>query len=397
MNEIKFLTRKILRVISQSPCILGALHGDIKRQPSIRTKYGFLFQALAQRFPLRQVCDISLHGIARYLNALRVWHPRREDWQSRYYKNPSAFIQRSKRFAADLRALRDSVDVVLQVGVMFDAAWENSDVPNVIYTDYTAMLAERKPGLGPAPFGPRQRAEWIRLERQAMERAAHICTRSRYVRDAIIADYGIAPDRVTVVGGGVNLPTLPTLTEGSAEDYPTALFIGADFYRKGGDLVLQAFALVRKKIPNARMLFLTADHIPADLPLEGVQVIAAKWDRQAIDALYRRADVFVLPSRLETWGDVFLEAMAYGLPCIGVRGEAMSEIIVDAATGVVVPPGDVQALANAMTRLLSDSALRKHLGQSARRRVESTFTWSQVVAGMTPVIEGVVERKFRSV
>lgn len=384
-------------MISQSPRILGALHGDIERQPSIRTKYGFLFQALARRFPLRQVRDISLHGIARYLNALRVWHPRREDWQSRYYKNPSAFIQRSKRFVADLRPLRDSVDVVLQVGVMFDAAWENSGVPNVIYTDYTAMLAERKPGLGPAPFGPRQRAEWIRLERQAMERAAHICTRSRYVRDAIIADYGIAPDRVTVVGGGVNLPTLPTLIEGSAEDYPTALFIGADFYRKGGDLVLRAFAQVHKKIPNARMLFLTADHIPADLPLDGVQVIAAKWDRQAIDALYRRADVFVLPSRLETWGDVFLEAMAYGLPCIGVRGEAMSEIIVDAATGVVVPPGDVQALANAMTSLLSDSALRKQLGQSARRRVESTFTWNQVVAGMTPVIERVVERKFRSV
>jgi glycosyltransferase involved in cell wall biosynthesis len=213
------------------------------------------------------------------------------------------------------------------------------------------------------------------------------------VRDAIIADYGIAPERVTVVGGGVNLPTLPALNGCSADDHPTALFIGADFYRKGGDLVLQAFAQVRKKIPNAQLLFLTADPIPLDLPLAGVQVITPQWDRQAIDVLYRRSDVFVLPSRLETWGDVFLEAMAYGLPCIGVSGEAMSEIIVDGATGVVVPPGDAQELANAMMRLLSDPALRRQWGRAARQRVESTFTWNQVVAAMAPVIASVVERK----
>ena len=383
-------------MLTESPRVLCALHGDIEHQSGSQTKYAFFFEALARRFRLEQVYDVSLYGTRRYLNALRVWHPNRRAWQERYYKNPWAFVQRSKQFAAHLQSIRDEVEVVLQVGVVFDASWQNPGIPNVIYTDYTAMLAEKKNDIGRTPLGPRARAEWIRLERQAMERAAHIFTRSSIVRDAICGDYGIAPEKISVVGGGVNLPALPVIKNFSVGDCPTALFIGAELYRKGGDLVLEAFARVHQKMPNTQLLFLTADAIPANLPRDGVQLIPAKWDRQAIDALYRRADVFVLPSRLETWGDVLLEAMAYGVPCIGVRGEAMSEIIVDGETGSVVPAGDIQALAEAMTRIFSSPPLRQTWGHAARERVEINFTWSHVVERMAPLIEQVGKNNTRA-
>ena len=179
---------------------------------------------------------------------------------------------------------------------------------------------------------------------------------------------------------------LPKLTPKTNSKEPTILFIGKDFYRKGGDLVLRAFAQCRLQVPEARLLFLTGDRIPSDLPLEGVEIINPTWERSVIKALYRRADLFVLPSRLETWGDVLLEAMAYGLSCISVSGEAMEEIIDDGVTGKIVPPADIDALTHAMTSLLQDVNLRYQWGQAARRKVETQFTWDHVVDRLAPII-----------
>ena len=151
--------------------------------------------------------------------------------------------------------------------------------------------------------------------------------------------------------------------------------------------MLQAFALVRDQLPQAQLLLLTGDTIPKDLPLEGVELIQPDWDRTVIESLYHRADLLVLPSRLETWGDVLLEAMAYKLPCIGVAGQSMEEIIENGVTGFIVPPEDIEGLAAALSQLLSNTQLRCDLGLVARQRIEQTYTWTHVVERLAPAIE----------
>lgn len=93
-----------------------------------------------------------------------------------------------------------------------------------------------------------------------------------------------------------------------------------------------------------------------------------------------------MPSRLETWGDVLLEAMAYGLPCIGVTGQSMTEIIRDGETGLLVPPEDVAALSESFIKLLKDGELRNRMGQAGRLLVENEFTWDQVVERLSSMI-----------
>ncbi len=383
--------------MNESPRIIGALVGDIAREPGARTKYGLFFEAVGTRFPLVDVYDASLRGVARVVNAMQVVHPDMRRWKERFYQNLPAFRGRSERAAEYIHSMRDRADLVLQVGVLFDASWKGVILPNLIYTDYTMHLSALKPGLGRSPLKSAQCAEWIELERQAFERAIHICTRSQRTRRSIVNDYGIEPGRVTVIGGGVNFRSLPEVAPRVDSAEPTVLFIGKDFYRKGGDVLLRAFVKTRQQLPSARLLLLTGEPIPSNLPLHGVEVIKPTWDREAIATLYRRADVFVLPSRLETWGDVLLEAMTYGLPCIGVRGEAMDEIIEDEATGLTVPPDDVDALAAALTRLLSNKALSMKWGRNARRRVEQEFTWDLVGARLAGVIEGAGEALGRPV
>lgn len=382
--------------------VFGALVGDVAHEAGARTKYGLFFEALAQRFPVAGVYDATLRGLPRVLNAARVFHPNPSRWKERFYQNLPAFEARSQRAVAHWKAHRSEADVIVQVGVLFDARWPGSPWPSVIYTDYTARLAAQNRWQGRSPFTPAQREQWIELERQAFRRATHVCTRGQFVRDSIVNDYGLPPEKVTAIGGGVNFKTLPDLPRNARAEpaAPTVLFIGKELYRKGGDVLLSAFARARERCPSAKLLMVTAGPLPAEAASAGVEVVAPTWDRAVIADLYRRADIFVLPSRLETWGDVLLEAMAYGVPCVGVAGHtlsaassgggaqgAMEEIIEHDQTGLVTPADDVEALAQALSALLTDAPRREQLGRAARQKVERQYTWARIVDRLAPMIE----------
>lgn len=369
------------------PRIIGALVGDINHTLGAQTKYKALFQAIQDRYKLVDVYDATLRGFDRWLNAIRVVHPNRRHWRERFHKNVPAFQLRSKRFETYLQNHHNQADLIFQVGVLFNPARHSTAVPFVTYTDYTAQLSAKRPKAGRSPFTEQQRQQWIALEGQVYDRAEHIFTRSQFVGASLADDYGINADKITVVGGGVNFDKLPKLDAMPNGNQMTILFIGKDFYRKGGDILLRAFAQARLHAENARLILVTDDDIPSDLPLEGVTVMAPTWDRAKIGSLYQQADIFVLPSRLETWGDVLLEAMAYGLPCIGVTGDSMPEIIDNGRTGLIVQRENVAALAQALSSLLCDQATRLRYGAAGRKRVESLYTWKAVVARMAPVIE----------
>lgn len=371
------------------PRVVGVLVGNVERNPAARIKYGVLFAALGRRFPGLAVFDSDLRGASRLLVAMLSFRCCRHRWRERFQKSLNTFRARSRRAAAHLAGLDPDEHVVLQLGVLFDAKWLGATLPSVIYTDYTARLSARHPEAGRSPFGAAERQRWFRLEERAYRRAAHVCTRSEFVRANLIDEYGLAPERVTAVGGGVNFDPLPVVAEGSGGNGngPTALFIGKELHRKGGDLLLRAFAEARGRVPDARLLIVTGEPIPPGLPLEGVTVVPPIWERGRLSALFRRADLFVLPSRLETWGDVLLEAMAHRLPCVGVAGEAMEEIIVGERTGRLVPKDDAAALASALAELLPASERLRAWGRAARERVEAEFTWDNVAARLAPILE----------
>ena len=369
--------------------VAGALIGDIVHEPFARVKYGYLFAALEKLVTLVVVHDATLRGADRLFNAAQTFNLDRRVWRECFYKNMPAFRRRSQKTAVFFHKLDPQPDIVLQLGATFDTTHDDAAYQTIIYADYTARLSARKPAAGRSPFTPAQCAEWQTLEQASYQRAVHICTRSAFVRRSIIDDYGIAADKVSVIGGGANLAEIPPLLPKLAHP-PTALFIGKEFYRKGGDLLLTAFARIRQELPDARLLMVTDGPIPEELSLNGVEIIPPTWDREIIKALYRQADLFVLPSRLETWGDVLLEAMAYGLPCIGVADDAMSEIIISEQTGLIVPPEDVDGLQEALQRLLQNRDECKRLGAQAHQRFLEIYTWDKVAEQLYDVMEKVV-------
>ncbi|RLD07789.1 MAG: hypothetical protein DRI32_00185 [Chloroflexi bacterium] len=369
-----------------SPRLAGLLAGDIHNQPDAKIKYGLFFEALARQFTLGDIYDASLYGMKRYWNAAKVFHPNLNTWRNRYMQNIPAFRSRSRLASARIHSLGEKVDAIIQVNLLFDSNWKASKVPKFIYTDYTATLSSRRPEAGRSPFSPHQFKEYFRLEKRAYAQATHIFTRGKFVRESLILDYDISPDKVKAVGGGVNFASLPKSTKENTENTPIMLFIGRDFYRKGGDLLLHAFAEARKEYPKAKLLLMTRDAVAEDLPLEGVELLPSAWDREKLKGYFRQANLFILPSRLETWGDVLLEAMAYSLPCIGVNEGAIPEIIKNNETGILVESENIEALSAAMKTLFGNTALRNQYGRAARQRIEDFFTWDHVIQLMKPDI-----------
>jgi D-inositol-3-phosphate glycosyltransferase len=96
-----------------------------------------------------------------------------------------------------------------------------------------------------------------------------------------------------------------------------------------------------------------------------------------LERLYGRAAVVACPSRREGFGVVCAEAMAHGRPVVAGDVGGLRDLVVNEETGLLVPPGDVGALRNALQRLLADPGLRRRLGEAGRARIAEHFTWQR--------------------
>jgi starch synthase len=198
-----------------------------------------------------------------------------------------------------------------------------------------------------------------------------VMTFSEWARKSMIDDYGCLPERVIAVGGGSGV----ALARRANWDSAVALFVGNDFERKGGHVLLAAWPRVRARVPRAELWIVGPRRKRATV--RGVRWMG-RVDPIELASMRERAAVFVLPSIFEPWGFVFNEAMAAGLACIGTRACAMPEIIRHEDTGLLVEPGDEDELADALIRLLRDPALAERMGRAALAEYAERGTWDHV-------------------
>jgi glycosyltransferase involved in cell wall biosynthesis len=262
-----------------------------------------------------------------------------------------------------------------------------------LYCDSNIQMAERGAASGHSHASTLSPTELQRIrarEAQVYRGAAAIFTISEELRRSFIDDFGVDASRVRTVHAGPNfdvrsMVTNQTTRAKAAGAPPTVLFVGRQFERKGGDVLLSAFATVRERIPLARLLVVGPSHL-TDVP-PGVECLGFldkddERDRDRLLSAYACADVFCLPTRFEPFGIVFLEAMYFGLPCVGTNAWAVPEMITDGVTGFLVPIDDPRELADRLTRLLLDDRLARGMGSAGRERAASYFSWSAVVDRM---------------
>jgi glycosyltransferase involved in cell wall biosynthesis len=212
-------------------------------------------------------------------------------------------------------------------------------------------------------------------ERQARryESAVAVCAASHWAARSLVHDYGVPPARVHVVGCGQNMPTSAAERDWSR---PRFLFVGYDWERKNGPAIVRAFGRVRASLPAAT-LELVGRHprIQADgVTDHGELSLSDPIARRRLAELFQGATCFVMPSRFEAFGIVYLEAGAAGVPSIGTtRGGAATPI---GEGGVLVDPDDEDGLVRAMAEL-ADPERARALGRAALENARR-FTWEAV-------------------
>jgi starch synthase len=363
---------------SHSPRILGLVAGDPDTALSGVPRY--LLDALDRRFEVTGRLDYGFHGGQRLAVAAATFRPTRATWRARF--NTSRLSQRL--LSSNLRRRVQGAagfDLALQVH-----GWvEGQPGPYAIYVDQTRLMADRG---WPQwmPLTRRERDDLLRREAAMYREASHLFVMGVPARDSLISDYGIDGDRITVVGGGLSFDSPPAPAE--LADEPTVLFIGRDFERKGGEILLRAFELVRSELPRATLQVVGADR-RIDRP--GVTAHGKIGTREALAELYRRARVFCLPSLYEPYGLVLIEAMAHGIPSVGTEVQSIPEILDQGRAGPLVPPGDPQALARGLLGLLTDDEEARRYAQIGPRWVGENLTWDHVAGRMAPALRSIAE------
>jgi glycogen(starch) synthase len=173
---------------------------------------------------------------------------------------------------------------------------------------------------------------------------------------------------------------------------------------KGADLALEAFARIARRVPGARLTI--AGEGPSRRALElraialGVQAAVdfAGWVVPGrVMPLINDHAVVIMPSRLDSFPLVALEAGAMARPVVASRVGGFPEIVVHGETGALVAVGDVEALADACARLLLDPDAAGRLGRAARRRVLERFSWSRHVDAYDALYRALVPQERRDI
>ena len=237
------------------------------------------------------------------------------------------------------------------------------------------------------------------LEETALRSAARVAVFSRMLKESLLDEYGLGPERVEVNPPGVDAERFSrggkdealARSLGLPAGRPVVLALGRLSPEKNLPFLIEALdPLLRKK--SCALLLVGEGPVRAELEairrakrLEEDVILTGETD--APERFYRLADVFASPSRYESFGQSILEAMASGLPALALRPApplvtvAAGEIVEDNGSGLLLPEDPV-AWSEAVARLLGDRELRARMGEAGRRICRERFNWERHLAAL---------------
>lgn len=307
-------------------------------------------------------------------------------WRSRaavnsYGLRTPYFFKRAKQALARLLA-GGRYAFTLQTQSVFDASQRG--VPHFIYTDHTHLTNLYYPGFDRAALYSQ---EWIDMERTIYHNARMNFTMSSHVKRSITEHYGCDPTRIELVRIGSNV-AIPDERDLPAERYRNKeiLFVGIDWERKGGPLLVRAFEQVLKKVPDAKLTIIGCS--PAlDLPN---CTVLGRLPLSEVAAHYKTASLFCMPTQIEPFGIVFLEAFAHRLPVVSTNIGALPDMVQSGVSGYLVEPHDSDALTEHLIALLTSPAMCEQFGTAGFSRMQESYTWDATGAQMARTIRGLV-------
>lgn len=372
----------------------GGLDTNVRVLAPELVKAGHRVSVLYLHFPGEKIPPLA------QVDGYTVDHARIGSWH--YFAHRATFglsslprVIRAIEWAAALRRAvheihrRDSLDLIELPEVFVPSGWLD-DVPYVIRlhsADWTwrQMLDE--------PVGFADAIE-RRMEQSTLNRANGISSPSNF-----LANYIRQACRVSQPIEIIPYPIdAAQFAPGACkDDPPTILFVGRVEKRKGADVLLNAIPLVRQKFPDCNFVFAgSVSEEWRNSPLlvgegAGVRSLGVR-PRAELVTWYQRAAIFVAPSLWDNSPNTVYEAMSCGTPVIASRVGGIPELVDDGVTGLLVPPRDANALADALIDLLRDPARRAEMGRRGREKAVGEYRIEKILFDTLAFYELVLQR-----
>jgi glycosyltransferase involved in cell wall biosynthesis len=261
------------------------------------------------------------------------------------------------------------------------------------------------------PFGHFGESERVKMARNAtmdhqrriLEDANAVLTLTT-VEEEGFQRWQIAPRHVTVVGGGVDPPPPAVDATQLLQRYqlqtPYALFVGRATIDKGAIHAVKAIARLQPFHPELSLVMVGRStpelkqalrQLPADAR-KAIRTLGAVEEAKK-HALFQEAAMLLLPSRAESLGIVMLEAWWHATPVIAAQAGGILGVVDNGRNGLLVPFGDVAALADAIEQLLVDEELRRSLGRQGQEKVRQQYSWDKVAQRTLDLYQTVLQQK----
>lgn len=176
-------------------------------------------------------------------------------------------------------------------------------------------------------------AEKIKREEKFHQKAKGEFYMGQWVVDLMKEKYPQYSNKFIHVGGGFNTEFIKNIKDNNKDDVKRILFVGIDFKRKGGELVIEAFKLLRQKYNDKVELYIAGPNVVKE---ENGVFFVGKVNRDELSELFSKCDVYCMPSRFEAYGLVFIEALCYGLPIVAYNDFEMKYFVKDGENGYLI-------------------------------------------------------------
>lgn len=330
--------------------------------------------------------DVEPQGIGRYLALMKSFRLPIRKWKRQFQFGRAAWHAKSQLASMKLRSLTHRPVTIVQAGATFcipQSVRDELDARYIVYADANVLFANSgQPYSAVSDLTQTAIEQIAERERRVYHTADRIWPWSDALSRSFQNDFSVPKTKLRTIYAGPG-PVVESLPIGHGDESSTAvLFVGKDHRRKGLNLLLTAFAALRRELADAE-LHVVGVHQDAATPAIGVTFHGFlnqdhEEGRAKLAHLYRKARVFCMPSHYEPFGVVFLEAMLAGKPCVGADAWAMPEIIEHGKTGWLTPPADVAELKTILKAALLDPDRTAAMGRAGRARVLEHFTWDRV-------------------
>jgi glycosyltransferase involved in cell wall biosynthesis len=235
------------------------------------------------------------------------------------------------------------------------------------------------------------------MQRLVAARVDRIITGSQNSARSIVENMGLPSEHVQPILDGVEVEIFRPL-EGVEKEPSSLLFVGnSEDRNKGAPYLIAALGRLRGQVPfHLTLVDRKSEDLKVVPPLVrryglGNDVTyTGRLSNEELVQLYNRSQVLVSPSLYEGFGLPAAEAMACGTAVVATSAGAFPEVVADGVTGMLVPPADPDALAEAIRTLLEDPELCQRMGEAGRRRVERRFTWGETARQTMALYEDVL-------